>query len=108
LIKKMTGAQLDLVSGYKGTLDVALAVDRGELDGVCGWNWSSAKSQKPDCIAAQKLNFLAQIGPQPNGELTGMALRKSGTTSRTTKTERSRKSSQASGLSSRRGHLRRV
>jgi tripartite-type tricarboxylate transporter receptor subunit TctC len=72
LIKKMTGAQLDLISGYKGTVDVALAMERGELDGVCGWNWSSAKSQKPDWIAAHKLNFLAQIGLAPNAELTGM------------------------------------
>ena len=38
LIKKMTGAQFDIVSGYKGTLDIALAIERGELDGVCGWN----------------------------------------------------------------------
>jgi tripartite-type tricarboxylate transporter receptor subunit TctC len=72
LVKKMTGAQFDLVSGYKGTLDVALAIERGELDGVCGWNWSSAKSQKPDWIGAHKLNFLAQIGLQPNPELTQM------------------------------------
>jgi tripartite-type tricarboxylate transporter receptor subunit TctC len=72
LIKKMTGAQFDLISGYKGTLDVALAIERGELDGVCGWNWSSAKSQKPDWIANHKLNFLAQIGLEPNAELTSM------------------------------------
>src|ERR1700681_2869869 len=72
LVKKMTGAQLDLVSGYKGTVDVALAIERGELDGVCGWNWSSAKSQKPNWVAAHRLNFLAQIGLQPNPELTAM------------------------------------
>jgi tripartite-type tricarboxylate transporter receptor subunit TctC len=72
LVKKMTGAQFDLVAGYKGTVDVALAVERGELDGVCGWNWSSAKSQKPDWIANHRLNFLAQIGLEPNPELTRM------------------------------------
>jgi tripartite-type tricarboxylate transporter receptor subunit TctC len=72
LIKKMTGAQFDLVSGYKGTLDLALAIERGELDGVCGWNWSSAKSQKPDWVAAHRLNFLAQIGLEPNAELTSL------------------------------------
>jgi tripartite-type tricarboxylate transporter receptor subunit TctC len=72
LVKRMTGAQFDLISGYKGTVDVALAIERGELDGVCGWNWSSAKSQKPDWIGAHKLNFLAQIGLQPNPELTRM------------------------------------
>jgi len=72
MIKKMTGAQFDLVPGYKGTVDITLAMERGELDGVCGWNWSSAKSQKPDWISGHKLNYLAQIGLHPNAELTGL------------------------------------
>ena len=72
LIKNMTGAQFDLVAGYKGTVEIALAIERGELDGVCGWNWSSAKSQKPDWITNRRLNFLAQIGLEPNSELTRM------------------------------------
>ena len=72
LIKNMTGAQFDLVAGYKGTVEVALAIERGELDGVCGWNWSSAKSQKTDWITNRRLNFLAQIGLEPNPELTRM------------------------------------
>jgi tripartite-type tricarboxylate transporter receptor subunit TctC len=72
MIKNMTGAQFDLVAGYKGTVEVALAIERGELDGVCGWNWSSAKSQKPDWITNRRLNFLVQIGLEPNPELTRM------------------------------------
>jgi tripartite-type tricarboxylate transporter receptor subunit TctC len=69
LVKKTTGAQFDVVSGYQGTLDVALAAERSEVDGVCGWNWSSLKSQKPDWVRDHKLNYLAQIGLQPNPEL---------------------------------------
>jgi tripartite-type tricarboxylate transporter receptor subunit TctC len=69
LVKRTTGAQFDLVSGYKGTFELALAIERRELDGVCGWNWSSAKSQKPDWIRDHKLNYLAQISLQPNAEL---------------------------------------
>lgn len=72
LVKNLTGARIDLVAGYKGTVEVALAVERGELDGICGWNWSSAKSQKPDWITNHRLNFLAQIGLEPNPELTRM------------------------------------
>jgi tripartite-type tricarboxylate transporter receptor subunit TctC len=72
LLKNLTGAQFELVPGYKGTVEVTLAIERGELDGVCGWNWSSAKSQKPDWISAHKLNFLAQIGLEPNAELTSL------------------------------------
>jgi tripartite-type tricarboxylate transporter receptor subunit TctC len=70
LVKRTTGAQLNLISGYKGTLDVTLAIERRELDGTCGWNWSSAKSQKPDWVREHRLNYLAQISLQPNAELT--------------------------------------
>ena len=70
LVRRTTGAQFNLISGYKGTLEVTLAIERRELDGTCGWNWSSAKSQKPDWVRDHKLNYLAQINLQPNAELT--------------------------------------
>jgi len=70
LVRKMTGAKFEMVNGYKGTQEITLAVDRKEVDGVCGWNWSSAKSQKPDWIRDHRINFLAQISLQPNPELT--------------------------------------
>jgi tripartite-type tricarboxylate transporter receptor subunit TctC len=70
LIKRTTNAQAEVVAGYKGTLDLALAMERGEIDGVCGWDWSSAKSQKPDWIKEGKINILAQLGPAENEELT--------------------------------------
>ena len=72
LIKRTTNAQIDVVAGYKGTLDLALAMERGEVDGACGWDWSSAKSQKPEWIRDRKLNILAQLGPGENTELTRM------------------------------------
>jgi len=72
LIKRTTHAQIDVVAGYKGTLDLALAMERGEVDGACGWDWSSAKSQKPDWIRERKLNILAQLGPTESAELTRM------------------------------------
>ena len=40
-------------------------MERGEIDGVCGWDWSSAKAQKPDWISDGKLNILAQTRPEP-------------------------------------------
>jgi tripartite-type tricarboxylate transporter receptor subunit TctC len=72
LIKRTTHAQIDVIAGYKGTLDLALAMERGEVDGACGWDWSSAKAQKPDWIRERKLNILAQLGPSENAELTQM------------------------------------
>jgi tripartite-type tricarboxylate transporter receptor subunit TctC len=69
-------AQMSVIAGYKGTLDVTLAMERGEIDGVCGWEWSSAKAQKPEWIRDGKLSFLLQIGPQAhaNEELTKMGV----------------------------------
>jgi tripartite-type tricarboxylate transporter receptor subunit TctC len=69
LIKRTTNAQIDVVAGYKGTLDLALAMERGEIDGVCGWDWSSARAQKPDWIRDKKINLLAQLGPKEDEDL---------------------------------------
>jgi tripartite-type tricarboxylate transporter receptor subunit TctC len=64
------GTKFEVVAGYKGTVDIALAMERGEVDGLCGWDWSSVKSQKPDWITGRKLNILVQAGLHPQQELT--------------------------------------
>jgi tripartite-type tricarboxylate transporter receptor subunit TctC len=70
MISKTTGAQINVIAGYKGTLDTTLAMERGEIDGMCGWDWSSAKSQKPEWIRDGRLRLLLQIGATPDDELT--------------------------------------
>jgi tripartite-type tricarboxylate transporter receptor subunit TctC len=72
--KKTSAAQYDVVSGYSGTAEIALAMERGELDGVCGWDWASFKSQLPDWIRDHKANLLLQVGLEPNEELTRMGV----------------------------------
>src|SRR5215813_4378971 len=59
--KKTSGAKYDVVAGYSGTAEIALAMERGELDGVCGWDWASFKSQRPDWIRDHKVNLLLQV-----------------------------------------------
>ena len=51
MIKKVTGAKFRVVAGYKATVDMTLDMERGEVDGVCGWDWSTAKAQKADAKA---------------------------------------------------------
>ena len=74
LHKKTSGAQYDVVSGYRGTAEIALAIERGEVDGVCGWDWSSFKSQKPDWLRDDKVNVLLQVSLEPHAELTRMGV----------------------------------
>ncbi len=72
--KKTSAAKFELISGYKGTADIGLAMERGEVDGLCGWDWSSLKSQKPDWLRDHKLNILAQVGLEPEPELTKLGV----------------------------------
>jgi tripartite-type tricarboxylate transporter receptor subunit TctC len=74
MLKKTAGALYDVVSGYSGTAEIALAMERGEIDGACGWDWASLKSQRPDWIRDGKINVLLQVGLEPNDELTRMGV----------------------------------
>jgi tripartite-type tricarboxylate transporter receptor subunit TctC len=74
LHKHTSGAKFDVVPGYQGTVEIGLAMERGELDGVCGWDWSSVKSQKPDWFTNNKVNVLVQDGLNPDPELTKMGV----------------------------------
>ena len=59
-VKNMFGAKIKLISGYPGTKQSILAMERGEVDGNCGWSWTSAKSLRPDWIRDGKLNIIMQ------------------------------------------------
>jgi tripartite-type tricarboxylate transporter receptor subunit TctC len=72
--KKTAGAKIELVMGYKGTADLGLAMERGEIDGICGWDWSSVKSQKPDWLRDGKLHLLLQVALEPDPELTRLGV----------------------------------
>ena len=69
-----TGAKFEIVSGYKGTSDLTLAMERGETAGLCGFDWSSLKSQKPDWIRDKTINILVQDALEPEPELTAMGV----------------------------------
>jgi tripartite-type tricarboxylate transporter receptor subunit TctC len=70
MLKNTAGMKAEIISGYKGTADITLAMERGEVDGVCGWDWASLKSQKPDWVRDGKLNILIQTGLEGDPELT--------------------------------------
>jgi hypothetical protein len=74
LHKHTSGALWDIVAGYPGTPDMAIAMERGEIDGVCGWDWSSFKSQRPDWLRDNKANVFMQVSMEPHPELTKMGV----------------------------------
>jgi len=74
LLKNSFGVKLKLVTGYPGTAEIALALERGEIDGRASWSWSSLKSLKPDWIATKKVNFPIQLNLAKNPELPDVPL----------------------------------
>ena len=41
LYKNVFDAKIKLVSGYHGTTPIVLAMERGEVDGLAGYSWST-------------------------------------------------------------------
>lgn len=66
LIKKAFGAKVKLVTGYPGTADISLAMERGELDGLCGISYSSIRSTHPAWIRDKQVNILVQGALEPD------------------------------------------
>jgi tripartite-type tricarboxylate transporter receptor subunit TctC len=43
LLNALIGTRFNIVKGYKSTNDIIPAMERGEVDGLCGWGWDSAR-----------------------------------------------------------------
>ena len=70
LINNMLGTKFRVINGYAGgSKEVHLALERGEVEGRGGNSWSSLISSNRDWVDQKKLNFLVQIGFEPEPEL---------------------------------------
>lgn len=68
LMRDLLGANIKVVSGYKGTSDVRLAMESGEIDGIMN-SWESSKVTSLDRIKSGDWQLLAQLGDNPIAEL---------------------------------------
>ena len=57
LLSRMLGMRLKLVEGYQGPREVLLAIERGEIDGVC-FSITAIENARPGWLAAGKLRLL--------------------------------------------------
>jgi tripartite-type tricarboxylate transporter receptor subunit TctC len=74
LIKNAFGSKLRLVSGYPGTAEVALALERGEIDTRASWSWSSLKTLRPQWLAEKKVNLPVQLSLVKGADLQDVPL----------------------------------
>jgi hypothetical protein len=74
LHKNIHDAMFHVVAGYKGMAEILLAMERREVDAVCGFDWASLKAQRPDLVRDGGFNYLLQIAVDPLPELTALGV----------------------------------
>lgn len=66
MFRKLSGAKMKMITGYKGTADLVLAIQRKEVDGFCGYAWSSLFARSPDLINKGVAKIINQIALTPH------------------------------------------
>ncbi len=62
LLNNVMRTKFKIVSGYKSTNEIHLAMERGEVSGRAGNFFTSLKSQNPDWLRDKKIDMLLQFG----------------------------------------------
>jgi tripartite-type tricarboxylate transporter receptor subunit TctC len=61
VLNAVLGTHFKIVQGYPGGNDVVLAMERGEVQGRCGWSWSSVLSTHKSWITDGRMVVLVQL-----------------------------------------------
>lgn len=67
-LNALLGAKFKLVSGFPSSSDVFLAMERGEVEGICE-SLDSVTGKRPDWLATKKVNIIFHGGAEPNPHL---------------------------------------
>lgn len=61
-MNRVLGTRFRIVGGYPGQAQVALAMERGEIQGSGNWSFSDIEKGHPDWITEKKVRLLLQLG----------------------------------------------
>jgi hypothetical protein len=71
VLNDLFGLKFKLVSGFRSSADVFLAMERGEVEGICE-SFDSVNQRKPDWIPKKVVNALLQAGSESPDMLKGV------------------------------------
>jgi tripartite-type tricarboxylate transporter receptor subunit TctC len=74
LTNELAGTKFKIINGYEGTNVAFLAVDRGEIDGICGIGWDSVKVQASDRLKSGDLVVGLDVGITRDSELKSLGV----------------------------------
>jgi tripartite-type tricarboxylate transporter receptor subunit TctC len=72
LLNELLGTKNKAIRGYRGSNEITLAMEKGEVDGFYGWCWTCMKADRPHYITEKKVNVLVQLGLEPEPEMAGV------------------------------------
>lgn len=73
-LNALIGTKLKPISGYPGTQEIMLAVERGELDGIVGYSWGVARSGNKKQLDDGSLKIILQLALSRHKELPDVPL----------------------------------
>lgn len=73
-LTNLMGAKFKLITGYPGTAVTVLALDRGEVDGICGWSWTSIKKMRGTALRAGDIYPVLQMALKKHPDLPNVPL----------------------------------
>jgi tripartite-type tricarboxylate transporter receptor subunit TctC len=74
VLNAVFGTKMKIINGYPGGNDVVVAMERSELDGRCGWSYSSLVSTRGDWLKDGTLNLLLQMSTAKHPSLPDVPL----------------------------------
>jgi tripartite-type tricarboxylate transporter receptor subunit TctC len=74
ILAAATDFPLQLIEGYKGTADIRVAAETGEVDGTCAFGWQSAKVTWVNALKAKEVHVVLQTMLESHPELKGVPL----------------------------------
>ena len=74
IVNGVLGTKMKIVTGYPGGNEVGLAMERGEVQGRCGWSWSSVKSTHQKWIDDKQFTILVQLALDKHPDLPDVPL----------------------------------
>jgi tripartite-type tricarboxylate transporter receptor subunit TctC len=69
LLNAMLGTKFRVILGYPDSGSVGIAMERGEIQGMCGLTYGSVKSAHPEWLAENKIDIILQLTFERTPEL---------------------------------------
>jgi tripartite-type tricarboxylate transporter receptor subunit TctC len=74
VINGVLHSKFNIITGYAGGNEVVMAMQRGEVQGRCGWSWSSVKATHYALVEQKKINILVQLSLAKHADLPNVPL----------------------------------